>query len=272
MRWIREHKLFSVVVGIVVVLIMIIVGSFASGSNSNFIGDGVRKVVTTIEKPFASFAGGVKNAFNGIFKYKSLQEENESLKEENAKLKESVSNLSLQQSEYNELQKLSKAFDFEPFTDSGEAVAANIIATDNSMVYKTFTVDAGTNKGIEKGDVVVDGNGIVGEVTKVSKNTATVTSILDVNKNISFMVQNKTSVLGVLSGEGKTKLNGYLVDEASNIAEGDTLVTSGMGHYPKGIVIGKVTKVEYDSDKQLRLVQVQPSADFKSMKKVAIFK
>lgn len=272
MRWIREHKVFSIVVAIVIVLIIVIIGSFMSGGGSSFIGGGINKIVTTIEKPFASFAGGVKDTFNGIFRYKSIQEENEKLKEENEKLKESNNNLSLQRSEYEDLQKLAEAFQFEPFGKKSEAVAANIISVDNSMIYKNFTVDVGEDKGIKKGDVVVDGNGLVGEVKEVNGNTAKVSSILDSGHNVSFMVQGKTSILGVLGGEGKNKLTGYLIDKNANIAEGDTLVTSGMGHYPKGIVIGKVTNVEFDSDTQLRMVEVKPTAKFKSMTKVAIFK
>ncbi len=272
MRWIREHKVFSVVAAIVVVLILVIVGSFVSGGGSSVIGGGVQKIINTVEKPFAAFAGGVKDTFNGIFKYKDLQEENEQLKEENKELKESNNNLQMQRSEYEELQDLAKAFDFEPFGDDSDAVAANVIGVDNSMIYRNITVDVGEDKGIKEGDVVVDGNGLVGEVTEVNGNTSKISSILDTDHNISFMVQNKTSVLGVLNGQGKSKLSGYLIDDNANIAEGDTLVTSGMGHYPKGIIIGRVSKVEFNSDTQLRMVEVRPTANFKSMTKVAIFK
>lgn len=271
MRWIREHKVFSIVAAIVVVLILIIIGSFVSGGGSSVIGSGVQKIVSTVEKPFAAFAGGVKDTFNGIFKYKDLQEENEQLKKENQELKESNNNLQMQKSEYDELQELAKAFDFEPYGEGSEAVAANVIGVDNSMIYRNITVDAGEDKGIKKGDVVVDGNGLVGEVVDVNGSTAEISSILDTDHNISFMVQGKSSILGVLSGQGKSKLSGYLLDDNANIAEGDTLVTSGMGHYPKGIVIGKVSKVEFNSDTQLRMVEVRPTANFKSMTKVAIF-
>ena len=178
----------------------------------------------------------------------------------------------MQRSEYEELQDLAKAFDFEPFGDDSDAVAANVIGVDNSMIYRNITVDVGEDKGIKEGDVVVDGNGLVGEVTEVNGNTSKISSILDTDHNISFMVQNKTSLLGVLNGQGKSKLSGYLIDDNANIAEGDTLVTSGMGHYPKGIIIGRVSKVEFNSDTQLRMVEVRPTANFKSMTKVAIFK
>lgn len=272
MRWIREHKLFSTVVGIVIVLVLVIIGSYASGGGSSVIGGGIQKAINVVEKPFASIAGGIKDGFNGIFKYKSLQEENEELKEEIEKLKQSNTNLTLSKEEYEDLQELAKVFDFEPFTGKSDAVVANIISIDNSMAYKEFTVDVGEDKGIAKGNVVVNSNGLVGIVEEVNGNTAKISSILDSNNNISFMVKRNDDILGVLKGEGKDVLPGYVMDEKANVVEGDTLITSGMGKYPKGITIGKVTDVKYDSDTQLKRVEVKPTVKFKSMQKVAIFK
>ncbi len=52
--------------------------------------------------------------------------------------------------------------------------------------------------------------------------------------------------------------------------EGDRLVTSGMGLFPAGIEIGRITKVRYDSDEQLQKVDIKSSVDFKSLQKVAV--
>ncbi len=271
MRWIREHRLFSTVAGIVIVLIMIIVGSYISGG-TNVLGKGVHRFISAVEKPFTYVAGNIQDGFNGIFKYKSLQEENEKLREENEELKQKNINLAISNKDYEELKKLAETFNFEPFNGIKKAVVGNIIFMDNSMVYREFTIDVGTDKGVLEGDIVVDSNGLVGVVKDASKNTAKISSILDINNNISFMVKRDMSVLGVLKGKGKSKLEGYLLDEKANIIEGDTLITSGMGHYPKGIVVGKVSKVEYDSDTQLKRVEVRPTFNLKSMQKVAIFK
>ncbi len=272
MRWIREHKLFSTVVAIVIVLILIIVGSYASGGGSSFISSGFRKAINTIEKPFAYVAGGIKDGFSGIFNRGSLKEQIEELQKENEKLKQSNTNLTLTQEEYSELKSLAKAFEYEPYKGMPAPIVANIIAVDNSMVYREFTISAGSDKGLKKGDPVVDSKGLVGVVNQVNKDTAKISSILDINHSISFMVKKKDSVLGVLKSNGSNKLSGYLIDENANISEGDTLLTSGMGNYPKGITVGKVTEIEYDSDTQLKMVEVKPSANFKSMQKVAVFK
>ena len=272
MRWIREHKLFSSVVAIVIVLIIIIFGSYASGGGGSFLSGGFQKVITTIEKPFASITNGIKNGFSSIFSSKSLNAQIEELQEENDALEQSNTNLTMTQEEYSELKSLEEAFSYEPYNTMGDPIVADIIAVDNSMVYKEFTIGAGSDKGIEKGDTVVDSTGLVGVVQSVTSSTAKVSSILNTNSSISFMVKKKESILGVVKSTGSDYLSGYLMDENANVSEGDILLTSGMGNYPKGITIGKVSKVEYDSDTQLKMVEVKLTANFQSMQRVAVFK
>lgn len=271
MRWLREHKIFSTVVAIIIVLVIIIFASFASGGGSNVLGDSFRTIINTIEKPFVSAGNSIKENVTGIFSYKKLQEENDKLREENEKLKENNNNLALQKSELEQLKDLSESFDFEPFKETGSAIAANIIAVDNSMAYSTFTVDVGKNKGIKVGSIVVDGNGLVGEVKKVEADTAKIESILSINKNVSFIVRNKKNVSGIVHGDGNRQLEGYLLNSNANAVEGDIIVTTGRGKYPKGIVIGKLDKVEFDNNTQLKEIKVRPTAKITSMQKVAIF-
>ena len=61
-----------------------------------------------------------------------------------------------------------------------------------------------------------------------------------------------------------------MLDSEAKIHEGDELITSGMGVYPAGIEIGKVTKVRYDSDEQLLRVDIKPSVEFESLQKVSV--
>ena len=272
MRWFKEHKIFSTVAAIVVILILIIVKSYANMGMTSFVGSGVQKIASFVGKPFVFVADGVGSAVTGIFDYKDLQTENEKLKAENEKLKQRNNNLTMSKNELKELKELAKIFDYEAFEGIDDIVAANIIAVDNSMIYKEFTVDAGTSKGIGAEDIVVNSDGIVGIVKEANKNTAKISSILETNNNISFMLKKNSKVKGVIKGNGSKTLEGYLMNSDANVVEGDVIVTSGVGKYPKGITIGKVSEVEYDSDSQLKRIKVKPGADFTTMQKVAIIK
>lgn len=77
-------------------------------------------------------------------------------------------------------------------------------------------------------------------------------------------------MIGVVEGSADGKLSGFMLDNKAKVSEGDKIITSGMGMYPAGIEIGKVTKVKYDSNAQLQKVTIKPSVEFKSLQKVSV--
>lgn len=271
MNWFRRHKIFTATAGIVLILCLFVVGSFMMGGGSTILGKGFQTVITAVQKPFATVTGGIKNTFVGIFQYNTVLKENEALQQENEDLKQQNLELALTREELAQLKDLSGAFDFTPFAGSGKAVAGKIITLDNSNMFQTFVIDAGSDKGIKINNIVVDGSGLVGRVREVGKSWSKVVSVLDENNNISFKVLRKGSIQGVLHGNGTGKLEGYLLDGEAKIVAGDVLVTSGVGLYPQGIRIGKVTKVSFDKDLQLKVITVAPTVKFTSLQKVAVF-
>ncbi|MEG0919452.1 MAG: rod shape-determining protein MreC [Anaerovoracaceae bacterium] len=260
------------VVVIIIVLLTVVVVSYLSAGGASIVGNGLEKALITIQKPFSGATSGAKNASKGIFKYRSLQEENEKLKDKVFELEQQNIDLQIKKDEAEELKSLSEAFDFEPFKGGRSAVAGNIIAVNNSNIYDSFTIDCGTEKGIKKGDIVVDNKGLVGKITKTGKGYSKVTSILDYSSKLSFSVLRDSKIKGVINGNDKEKISGYLINEKYSIVKGDVLITSGVGSYPKGIKIGKVSKVDFDSDTQLKKITVSPTVHFDSMQKVAVFK
>ena len=75
----------------------------------------------------------------------------------------------------------------------------------------------------------------------------------------------------MVAGDGENHLNGYVIEEKMRIIKGDQLVTTGVGLYPEGIYIGTVDTVEYDDDRQLKVISVTPTAVFDGLQKVAVF-
>ncbi len=272
MKWFRQHKIFSVTACIVLVLCLFVFGSYIMGGGSTVIGRGIQTVTSTVEQPLSEFTGGVKNTFRGIFRFSSVLKENAKLKQENSELKQKNMELKLRRDELSQLQELSKTFDFEPYTGRSSAVAARITAVDNSNVYDAFTIDAGSDKGISKNDIVVDGDGLVGKIKVAGRNWSKVVSVMNENNSISFKVLRKTSIMGIVSGNGKGKIEGYLMDNTARVVKGDVLVTSGIGVYPEGIRIGTIKSVNYNDDMQLKEIVVEPAVKFSSMQKVAVFK
>ena len=61
-----------------------------------------------------------------------------------------------------------------------------------------------------------------------------------------------------------------MLDEDSTVAEGDILLTSGMGTYPEGIEIGSVRSVTSNSNTLIKEITVEPSVDLNSLRKVSV--
>ncbi|MGI6722669.1 MAG: rod shape-determining protein MreC [Anaerovoracaceae bacterium] len=270
-KWFSEHRLFTVISGIVIILCIIIIVSFLTAGGSTAAGRGFQSAMSVLQRPITAAQSAIRKNVGGIFTFKKTQRENEKLKAEVEKLKERNKNLKLRRDELQEMKKLSRSFDFEPFKSEGKAKIGRVIEIDNSNPYVVFTIDIGRDDGIRKNDIVVDGNGLVGRIQETGKAYSKVVSVLSNSNNISFKLLRKTSITGVLSGNGKGKLSGYMMNDNASVLKGDVLITSGIGIYPEGIRIGKVTSVDYDEDSQLKVIEVKPTVNFYGLQKVAVY-
>ena len=124
--------------------------------------------------------------------------------------------------------------------------------------------------GIETGDVVICGDGLVGKISRVGEGWAQVVSVIDDGTKVSFMAVRDRKLLGVVEGNYQGKINGYMLKGDATVAEGDILITSGMGTYPEGLEIGIIQSITYNSDTLLKEITVEPAVDFRSLKKVAV--
>ncbi len=270
MKWIKEHKIFSIITGIVVVLCLIILLSFGTGNRNPGVTKAVQWAGTAVSKPLSAAAGGVRNFFVGIFTYQEIEKENQELKDQIQSLEEENKDIQLSKQELEELKGLAEALEFESNRPQKEAVVANVIAINLSNPYMIFTVDQGKDKGIEVDQMVIDEKGVVGKVIETGADWSKVMSIVNENSNISFKCLRDPETTGVLTGDGNRGLEGYLFDEKSKIIKGDLLVTSGIGLYPEGITIGEVQEISYDNDSNLKTVTLKPTVKFNSLQKVAI--
>ena len=93
--------------------------------------------------------------------------------------------------------------------------------------------------------------------------------LIDRNAAAGAIVE-RTRAQGVVVGGGNERLQMQYVSEASDIAVGDVVVTSGIdGIYPKGFIIGRVETVEKNGPAFKRIV-VKPAVDFSQLEEVLV--
>ena len=272
MRWIKDHKLIVFLVTIVLAGVLIVALSFSNGGKNNAVTGTFNTVITTVEKPFVALADLVSDNVSGIFSYKEYQRENEQLKNENAELKKEITAISLSTKELRELEDLAAAVNYNLKDAKKDLVTADVTTTSMSGAtwMNVFTINRGSESGIRENDIVVYGSGLVGRVISTSRGWSKVSSITDESNKASFSVVGKLDLIGVIEKSEDGLLNGFMLDNKAKIEEGDSLITSGLGIYPAGLEIGKITKIKYDSNAQLLRVKIKTSTDFRTLQKVSV--
>lgn len=121
-------------------------------------------------------------------------------------------------------------------------VTANVIANSTGKPYNYFTINRGSNSGIEKGMGVVNQKGIVGIVNVVGPNASRVISLLNESQHFSVKVKGSHSV-GTLQWSVGNPSIAYVIELPRHVTYhvGDTIVTSGYSTtFPEGIPVGVV--------------------------------
>lgn len=270
MRFIKEHKLISTLILVIVVTFGFLVYSLSSTGSGNFLTDGLTSAGNFFVKPVNKAGNSVSKNVNGAFSYKELLKENEKLKKENEDLKQQVINLTLTDNQLKSLEDLKGVLNYKTSDKELNIVSADVVSIDSTNWMNVFTINRGTESGIEAGHVVIAGEGLVGKVTDAGKGWAKVSTIIDQNIKVSFKLKGNLDLIGVSNDVEKGRIQGFMLDSSAKIESGEQLITSGMGEYPEGIDVGTITRTKYDKDRHLLTVTIKPAVDFTSLQKVSV--
>lgn len=196
----------------------------------------------------------------------ATEKENALLQEENLRLRSELSSLQEVALANERLRRLLE------FKETGlEAFPARVIAEDASSWFRTIVIDKGSRDGLAEGMAVVVPEGVVGRIIKIASTESRVLLITDASSAASSLVQ-RTRSRGVCRGRGDSLTFDFVLRQ-EDIQVGDRVVTSGMGGvFPKGLLIGEVTRVEGDDYGFFQTVEVAPAADFSRLEEVLVLK
>jgi len=199
--------------------------------------------------------------------------ENEELKK---KVEELTVELNTTKLERYELENLRELYQLDQKYPSYDKVAANVIGKDAGNWFNTFTIDKGTNDGIEVNMNVMAGSGLVGIVTDVGPNYAKVKAIISDNSSVSGMVLTTSDNI-IVNGslqkmtESMTIEFSGLNDRENEVEVGDPVVTSYVSYdYQQGILIGYISKITTDPNNLTRSGTITPAVDFEHIEEVLV--
>src|SRR5690606_4492481 len=142
--------------------------------------------------------------------------------------------------------------------------SAKVINNSIHLNQNHLTLNKGRKHGIKEGMGVFNEEGIVGRVKGVSKNFASVLSLLHTELLVSSKIK-RTDVFGSTQWDGKDTQKAKLiyVPRHVEIEIGDTIVTSGYNSiFPEGIPVGLVEEVAPGEETNYLDITIKLTADF----------
>lgn len=265
----RKHR-FRILICIIALLVGMMLYSVTQ-KGSSLPGSGI---ISTLLSPLRNAANSISESSESLLSSftqgSRYQAEIEELKKENAALKNELTDFEETKQQLAELQQFMGIK--EEHEDHIYSEPCTIIGYVTNDPYHSFIINKGQDDGISLHDPVVTGEGIVGIISSVSSNSATVQTILSPDLSIGAISANNRYT-GIIEGEillaSEYKCRMIYLDRETKLKEGDLVTTSSAsGLFPKGYLIGTVESVEIMESGLSKYAVITPAVDFESMTSV----
>lgn len=265
---------FSTKVRVILVVTVLLAAVLAIVSNltgATFADMAVRGILAPLNAAATSLREQAEQFYSYMFRYEALSEENAQLREQIAQMQDDAR---LADSVARENERLRDLLELTQANEDYELVDAYVISWSSDDWSNSFTINRGTNAGIEAGMCAITANGeVVGLVYEVGPNYAVVRSILDSALEISATI--------VSSGYNGIVRGGYITDQAgllrmnylptsAVIRNNDQVVTSGSTVYPRNLILGYIIDAGFDDSGVAKFAVLDPAADIDSLEQVFI--
>ncbi|MCX5259136.1 rod shape-determining protein MreC [Streptomyces canus] len=235
--------------------------------------DGARQAAAAV---FGPIEDGVSTAVNPVGNAVSAVRDSGErhdrlavLEKENAALKARLGSDDRNSSRLKQLDKMLKTAGEGQYGIKG----AEVIAIGAAQGFSwTITVDVGANDGIQRDMTVLNGDGLVGRVTTVGPNTATVLLANDPDFTVGTRME-ASDELGFASGQGDRPLRVELLNGKAEVKKGDRLVTFGSQAdkpFVPGVPVGVVSRVDPSGGDLTRTLYVTPYVSFTKLDIVGV--
>lgn len=249
-----------------------IIATLASGITAAPFQEAAGMIIVPFEKSISSIGLWLTEVNKNFKDKQDLINANEELQNTIDTLTEQNNILSQNQAELTRLEELYNLD--EEYADYPK-VAARIISKDPGNWYDTFMINKGSKDGIRVDNNVIAGKGLVGIVTEVGSNWATVRSIIDDSSNVSAMTVGTSDTCMVegdleLIDEGKLRFT-QLYDKDDKVTVGERVVTSNISEkYVEGLFIGYVSDIELSTNNLTKTGTLVTPVDFQHLKDVFV--
>jgi rod shape-determining protein MreC len=207
---------------------------------------GVRGALGSLYRGTDAVLGPARRWLQGVPTAGSNEGTIQQLRAENATLRGKVAALEADRRTAGELAALQRAAD----GSDNRLLPARVVALGPGQGFDwTITLDVGTSSGVQVGQTVTDGAGLVGRVLQADSASSVVLLAADPGSGVGVR-DLRTGEVGVVTGRGAAGFGFAPLRPDASVRVGDQLVTgpTGASSYVAGIPVGTVTAVRSSAD------------------------
>jgi len=211
-------------------------------------------------------SGGIYNQVSSISDFLNLKSENKRLSEENIRLKNWV-----EENKQVDVNNIVAHIDTSKYHQKYQYISAKIINNNYSKRNNFLTLNKGVKQNLKIDLGVINSKGVIGVIKNISKNYATVLSILNSNSKINVRLK-KSFHYGTLVWNGKDYNIAQITDipRQATIKVGDTIITGGKSAiFPEGINVGVIKDFKFEKN-QYKEINISLFNDMSSLSYVQV--
>ena len=252
----------------------------SSGGSLHSVQRGAMEVFAPIQEGANRALKPFRDLFGWFGDTLDAKDEKERLEAERNALRRQVVDVTLENRQLRQIEGLQEQ-NTERGLDGYDPVQARVIARSPSSWFQSFQINKGTSDGVRVDQPVVNDAGLVGKVKEVSDGNAVIMLLTDPEFGVSAQAleSGEPGSVGPAVGDAGD-LRFELVPNAKEVRRGERIVTAGTSTsaevselsslYPRGILIGTVSRIETGEGELDRVIHVEPVADLRSLDLVEV--
>jgi rod shape-determining protein MreC len=271
----RRRAVLGLLVACSLILLTAYFGEGASGGLHS-VQRGVLEVVSPIQEGASRALKPLRDLFGWFGDTLNAKGQRDSLKKQVVLWRsEALANQNAQQ-EANQLRGILRLDRSASLSQMGP-VTARVTGRSPTLWYSTITIDRGTADGVRAEQPVITSDGLVGTIETATANSSVVRLITDQESGVAATVTT-SGVNGVVQAAAgdPNDLRLEFIRSAERIRVGQNVITSGTtttrypSLFPKGIPIGRITKVDPAELDLYQRVHLSPFAQLRQVSFVQV--
>jgi len=257
----------------ILVAVSVVLMAFSNLPPVHELQRGVGYAFRPFQVAVTSVASGIASVGDALAEIDRLRRDNDALRQQNDQLRAENARLAPIQQENDQLTALLQLRSSLQY----QTTAAEIIARESSEFRRVVTLDAGTNNGVQTGDVVIAAGGAL--VGRVIDGGPTFAHVLLINDTSSTVIgaAGASGATGEVVGRLGDVLAMQNIDATATVNINDQVVTAGIelsggvrSAFPKGLLIGQVVDVGRDANAVVQTAFLKPAIDLDQLAYVLV--